>query len=183
MQETDATMMTFATLEERTRGAHAQLVQLVVDRGLLFDVGVRRREIGFRQVVIVVADEVFDGVLRKEILEFVIELRSERLIVREDNRRAVRGGDHFGHRECLAGAGDAEQDLMLFADVNAVRKLGDGLRLVAAGLVVAGEFEIHWVAAQRVQSRANKHTIIAQFAKSFRATEGTKTGNRCRLLK
>ena len=78
-----------AALEERARGAHAQLVELVVDRGFLFDVGVARGHVGFRLVVIVIADEIFDGVLREEGLEFVVELRGERLIVREDDRGAI----------------------------------------------------------------------------------------------
>ena len=54
-----------AALEERARGAHAQAVELVVDGGFLFDVGVGGGQIGFGQIVVVVADEIFDGVLRE----------------------------------------------------------------------------------------------------------------------
>ncbi len=132
-----------AALEERARGAHAQLVELVVDRGFFFDVGVAGGDVGFGLVVIVVADEVFDGVLREERLELVEELRGQRFIVREDDGRAVGGLDHLGHGEGFAGAGDAEQDLVAVAVVHAADELGDGLGLVAAGFVVAGKLEFH----------------------------------------
>ena len=127
-----------AALEERARGAHAQAVELVVDRGLFFDVGVGGGQIGFRQVVIVIADEIFDGVLREEAAEFVEELRGERLVVRQDHGRAVLRLDDLGHGEGLAGAGDAEQDLVLFAGRDTADELVDGFGLIAAGLVVAG---------------------------------------------
>ena len=55
-----------AALEERARGAHAQLVELVVDGGFLFDEGVARGDVGLGLVVVVVADEILDGILREE---------------------------------------------------------------------------------------------------------------------
>ena len=54
-----------ATLEERPRRRQAHAVDLVVDRRFLLDVRVGGRDVGFRLVVVVVADEVFDGVLRE----------------------------------------------------------------------------------------------------------------------
>ncbi len=104
-----------APLEQRPRRAHAQLVEFVVDRGFFLDERVGGGNVGFRLVVIVIADEIFDRVLRKETLEFAVELRGERLVVREHQRRAVRALDHLGRRERLARAGDAEQHLMLLA--------------------------------------------------------------------
>jgi hypothetical protein len=46
--------------------AHA--VDLLVDRGILLDIGVGARDIGFGLVVIVIADEIFDRVVRKKLL-------------------------------------------------------------------------------------------------------------------
>ena len=40
-------------------------VDLVVDDGVLFDEGIRDRDVGFGLVVVVVGDEVFDGVVRE----------------------------------------------------------------------------------------------------------------------
>ena len=104
-----------AALEQGARGAHAQLVELVVDGGFFFDVGVAGRNVGFRLVVIVVADEIFDRVIGEEGLELVEELRGEGLIVRQDDGGAIDVLDDLGHREGLARAGDAEQHLMAVA--------------------------------------------------------------------
>ena len=78
-----------AALEQRARGGEPQLVELVVDGGFLFDVDVAGGDVGFGLVVIVIADEIFDGVVGEERFEFVIKLRGERLVVREHERRAV----------------------------------------------------------------------------------------------
>jgi hypothetical protein len=51
--------------EERAGRRVAQAVDLVVDRGVLLDVGVRCRDVGLGLVVVVVADEVLDGVVGK----------------------------------------------------------------------------------------------------------------------
>jgi hypothetical protein len=53
-----------AALEEALGGGEAQLVQLVVDGGVLFDVDVAGGDVGLGLVVVVVADEVLDGVRR-----------------------------------------------------------------------------------------------------------------------
>ena len=102
-----------APLEERGRRRDPQLVDLVVDLGFLLDVGVRLRDVGLGLVVVVVGDEVLDPVLREEPLELLVELRGERLVVREDERGAVERLDDLRHRERLPRAGDAEEDLVL----------------------------------------------------------------------
>ena len=70
-----------AALEERPRGRQAHPVDLVVDRGLLLDVRVGGRHVGLGLVVVVVADEVLDGVLGEEPPELLEELRGQRLVV------------------------------------------------------------------------------------------------------
>ena len=70
-------------------------------------------------VVVVVGDEVFDGVVGEELFELVIELGGEGFVVREDEGGALELFDDLGHGEGLARAGDAEEDLVFFAGVNA----------------------------------------------------------------
>src|SRR3546814_7333209 len=50
-------------------------VDCLIHARLFFDVGVGTRHIGFGLVIIVIADEIFDGVLRKEVLELAVKLR------------------------------------------------------------------------------------------------------------
>ena len=54
--------------------------------------------------------------------------------MRYDQSGLVQGGDDVGHGEGLAGAGDAQEDLLLQPALDARRQGGDGLRLVAGGL-------------------------------------------------
>ena len=66
MQLTLATMTQSRRSNRRLGGGEAQLVELVVDGGFLFDVDVARRDVGFGLVVIVIADEVLDRVVGEE---------------------------------------------------------------------------------------------------------------------
>jgi hypothetical protein len=126
--------------------AHA--VDLLVDRRFLLDIGVGPRDIGLGLVVIVIGDEIFDGVVREERLELAVELGGQRLVGGEDQRRALRRLDHLGHGKGLAGAGDAEQHLGALARfasnaADALDELVDGLRLVAGGLELRLDDERH----------------------------------------
>ena len=66
----------------------------------------------------------------------MVELRGEGFVVREDQRRPVGLLDDLRHGESLAGAGDAEQDLVFFSGGEAFDKLVDGSGLVALGGIV-----------------------------------------------
>jgi hypothetical protein len=50
---------------------------VLVDRAVLLDEQVALRDVGLGLVVVVVADEVLDRVLRKELAELAVELRRE----------------------------------------------------------------------------------------------------------
>jgi len=60
-----------------------QAVDLVVDGGVLLDVRVGRGNVSFRLVVVVVADEELDRVLREQLLELAEELPRQGLVVRD----------------------------------------------------------------------------------------------------
>ena len=98
-------------LEQGARRAVAHAVDLLVDRGFLLDIGVGARHVGLGLVVVVIADEIFDRVVREEALELAVELGRQRLVGREHERRPLGRLDHLGHGEGLAGSGDAEQHL------------------------------------------------------------------------
>ena len=116
--------------QQRPRRGVAHAVDLLVDRGILLDIGVGARDVGFRLVIVVIADEIFDRVVGKEAPELAVELRRQRLVRRQHQRRALRRLDHLGHGEGLAGAGDAEQHL---GAVVAAARLRPARRSPAAG--------------------------------------------------
>jgi hypothetical protein len=114
---------------------------VLVDRRVLLDEEVALRDVRLGLVVVVVADEVLDRVLRKELAELAVELRRERLVGREDDRRPADLGDHVGHREGLARAGDAEQRLEREPVVDPLDEPGDRLGLIARRRIRAKELE------------------------------------------
>ena len=103
-----------AAADQRAGGGQPQPVDLLVDRGVFLDVDVALRDVGLGLVVVVIADEVVDGVVRKELLELAVKLGGQRLVVRHDQRGPLHGLDDVGHREGLARAGHAHQHLVLF---------------------------------------------------------------------
>ena len=130
-----------APAQQRVRGGVPQPLDLGVDRGVLLDEGVGLRHVGLGLVVVVVRDEVLDGVVRHELAELVRELRGERLVVREHERGALHLLDQPGRGRRLAGAGRAEQHDVGLAGVDAAGQLGDRGGLVAARPVVAHDLE------------------------------------------
>ena len=96
-------------------------------------------------VVVEVADEVLDLVLREELAELGVELRGERLVVGEDERRAVGLLDDLGERVGLARPRRAEQDLVVEALAEAVDQALDRLGLVARRFERGDEFEVRHV--------------------------------------
>ena len=127
--------------DERVRRGEAVALDLLVDGGVLLDVGVRLRDVRLGLVVVVVADEVLDGVLGEEALQFGEELRGERLVVGEDERGAVPALDEVRHRERLAAAGDALEDEAVLAAREPAHERVDGLGLVARRPEVRDELE------------------------------------------
>ena len=123
--------------------AHA--VDLLVYRGVLFYISIGSRNVRFRLVVVVVRDEILDGVLRKKTLHLRKELRCQCLVGRENQRWTLLRLDDLRHGEGLARAGDAEQHLVAFARVRlrpqAIDEIGNRSRLIACGSVLADELE------------------------------------------
>ena len=121
--------------EQGARRRMAHPVDLLVDRAFLLDIGVGARHIGFRLIIIIVRDEIFDRVLRKEAFEFAIKLRRERLVRRKNQGRAVGARDHLRHGEGFSRAGDAEQHLVALLAPDALDEFIDGSGLIALGLI------------------------------------------------
>src|SRR5271165_5223336 len=78
----------------------------------------------------------------------MVELRGESLVMRQDESGPVELLDHLGHGESVAGAGDAEQDLVLLPGGDAGGEFFDGAALVATRLVVTNQLKIHSVSVR-----------------------------------
>ena len=132
-----------ASREQRGHGVEPHLLDLGIDREVLLDIGVRGREVGLRLVIVVVGDEILDGVVGKEVAELAVELCGEGLVVAQDECRAVEFGDDVGHREGLSRTRHAQQRVVLRAVADRADELRNSLRLVARRGVIGYEFEIH----------------------------------------
>ncbi len=119
--------------EHSRRRRMAQAVDLGVDRRILLDVEVAAGDVRLRLVVVVVGDEVLDGVVGEVGPKLVAQLRRERLVVGDHERRALHRLDRAGHRHRLAGPGRAEQRREAIARRQAGGDLLDCARLVGGG--------------------------------------------------
>ena len=120
-------------LQQRGGGAQPQAVDFLIDGGVLFNKGIRVGDICLRLVVVVVGHEVFHRVVGEELLELLAQLGGQDLIVGQHQGGPLDGLDDLGHSVGLARAGDAQQDLLPQAVLDALGKPGDGLWLVAGG--------------------------------------------------
>ena len=121
------------TAHECGRGGQAQAVDIVVDERVFFDVDVALRNVRFRLVIVVIADEIMHRIMRQKRLELLVKLSRQRLVVRQHQRRLADASDDVRGRERLARAGDAEQRLAILPGFETGDDLLDRLRLIAGG--------------------------------------------------
>ena len=120
-----------AARQQRGDRAEAHLLDLGVDLEVFLDIGVRRRQVGLRLVVVVIRHEIFHGVLREEVAELPVQLRREGLVVAQDQRRTVQPRDDVGYRESLSRTRHAQQRVVFGPVFDRADELPDRLRLVA----------------------------------------------------
>ena len=130
-----------APREQRVRGTVAQSLDLVVDRGVLLDEGVRLRDVGLGLVVVVVGDEVLDGVVWQQLAELGRELGGERLVRLKNQSGTLQLLDQPGRGRTLSGTRRTHEDDVLFTVSNARGQLPNGLGLVARGRVGRDDLE------------------------------------------
>ena len=131
-----------ASLEQGVRGGMAQPIDLVVAARVLLDVRVAPRQICLGLVIVEIADEIFDGVVREEVPELRVQLGGQGLVVGEDKGRAIRRFDDFCQGERLAGACRPEQRLVPLALCDPLTQARDRGRLVTGGLKGRNELEV-----------------------------------------
>ncbi len=146
-----------APLEQGAGRGMAHAVDRLVDLGVLLDISVGPWHIGLGLVIIVVAHEIFDGVLRKERLHLAVELGGERLVGGEDEGRALHRLDHLGHGEGLARTGHPEQHLIALPPPQPFGERGDRLRLIPRRLIGRMDPERAQERPRRLLGRDEEH--------------------------
>ena len=124
-------------------GTHAELIDFIIDTQVFLDIGIRDRDVGFRLVVVVVGDEILHRIMREKRLELAVQLRSQRLVVAQDQGRTLEALDDIGHREGLPGSCHAEQRDGADPLGKGVAKAVDSRWLVAGRLIIGLELEFH----------------------------------------
>ena len=151
-----------APLEERARRRVAQFINLVVDRRILFDVSVRRRNIRLGLVVVIIADKIADIILREERLELTRQLRRQRLVVRDDKRRLLYALNRLGDRVRLARARSAEEHLRLLPVLDARRQVPNRTRLIPHRLKRRRNLKRYLlIKLHRIELRQNRHVCAS----------------------
>jgi hypothetical protein len=129
------------TGQQRVGRGVPQPLHLLVDRGVLLDVGVGLGDVRLGLVVVVVGDEVLDRVVRKQLSQLVGELGGQGLVRLQDQHRALHLLGDPGDGRGLAGAGRPEQHDVLRPVLDALGDLLDRGGLVSGRLVVGDDLE------------------------------------------
>src|SRR6185369_10451052 len=97
-------------------------------------------------VIVVVGDKVFDGVFRKELLEFSVELGSQGFVRRQNKGRLAATFNDVSHGKGLARSGHSEENLMPVAAQDTFCQLVYCFGLVTAGGEVGDDSEaVHYL--------------------------------------
>ena len=128
-------------LEQGAGRRVAQFIDLVIDGGILLDIGVRGGHIGLRLVVIVVAYEIPHVIVRKKSLELAGKLCRQRLVVGDDQGRLLHLLDDLCDGIGLARSRRPQKHLRLLAVPDSRRQIRDCLGLVAHGLKRSHHFK------------------------------------------
>ena len=81
------------------------LINFFIDLSVLLDIGIGGGNISFGLIIVVITDEEFDRILRKEFFELAVKLGGQSLIMRDDQRGLLDPLNDVGHGEGFSGTG------------------------------------------------------------------------------
>ncbi len=119
----------------------SHLVYMVIDVGIFLDIGICLWDVGLGLVVVIVTDEVFDGVMGEKVFQFAKQLCSQGLVGGNDQGGFLSTCYDVSHGEGLARPGDTEQDLVSQSFFDALRKGLDGMGLIPTGFKICNQFK------------------------------------------
>ena len=120
------------TLEQAFGARQSHLFDVLVDGRVFFNEQIALRHIGFGLVVVVVTHKVLDCIARKKLPKLRVQLCSQSFVGRKHNGGAPNLGNHVGHGERFARAGDPQQRLKHLTIGDSFDQFGYGRGLIAA---------------------------------------------------
>ncbi len=113
----------------------AQIIDFIIYGRIFFNIRIRGRHVGFRLIIIIITDEIFHRIFRKELFEFCIKLSGQRFIGSHHQGRPLHLLDDFGHGKSFTGTGHSQQGLLLVTFKQSLGQLMDRFRLVPGGFI------------------------------------------------
>src|SRR3989344_8756970 len=99
----------------------AQAVDFFVNAGIFFNVSMGVGNVSFGLVVVVIADEIVNGIFGEKFSKFLIKLGGQGFIGRNYQSRFFDVGNDIGNRKSFSGTGHAQKSLMLQAIFKSLR--------------------------------------------------------------
>ena len=134
-------------------------------------------DIGLRLIIIVIGDKILHSVVGEKLLELRAQLGCQGLVVGQHQRGPLDGLDDLGHGESLAGTGDAQQHLLLESIPDALCQSGDGLGLIAGGLVFGNHFKVRHSVPFRCMVPGHRSDKAA----AYRIAKKAENRNKCSI--
>ena len=123
-------------LHQGLGGRQAHLFDMLIDRRIFLDKGIRGWHVGFRLVVVVIGNKILYGVVGEELFELAVELCREGFIVGHHDDGALHLLHHLGNGKGLAGAGNPQQGLVQQTVVEPLDQAGNGGGLIPGWLKI-----------------------------------------------
>ena len=120
----------------------AELVDLIVDGRVLFDINILPRHVCLRLIIVVVRHEILYGVLGEEGTKLHAELRGEGLVMCQHQCRTIHPCDDVRHGKRFARSRYAEQCLIPHPGIQSGAQLIDCLRLIPRRLIRCVQLEL-----------------------------------------
>ena len=119
-------------LNQRCCRTVAQLIYLIINRRILLYISIRRGNICFRLIIIIIRHKIFYRIMWKKCLKLTVKLRCQSLIMCQNQRRLIQLCNDIRHRKCLTGTSNSKQSLKLISFFKSLYQLLNRLWLVSS---------------------------------------------------
>ena len=116
-------------------------IDLVVDGGVFFKIGIGLGQLGFGLVIIVIADKISNCVIREKSLELIVKLGRKGFIMSEHQGRFLHPFYDVGNGISFSGPRYPEQGLGTWAGSQSLDQFFYGLGLVPRRFIVGVKFK------------------------------------------